>query len=364
MLGRADHREPGAPRRRWVALLAAGVLCLAAGTASAEVRPAADRPGSAVLSDSAPGSAATPTTCFKKSMPDCTSADPAVYFSITSRGDTSACTFGLKVDWGDGEKTDVTFKGGADGTVLQPAPHTYKKPKPFLAPKKYAISYEVTVSVGDCYGGAGALSFTRTCAKESLSGAAWAKQFPASASLDALAPGFREKVKGFYAAMGDAGIERTVHTTYRPAERAYMMHYAWMVWKGQISAAKVPAFKPAKGQSQVGICWQHTDADGKFDAKASRAAADRLVGAFALKRTNKVAPALNTLHTPRLAVDMDMKWAARGVTIAEKDGDLVKITTSPRSSMNAKLIAVAKTYGVIHFINGSKDPNHWSSTGH
>ncbi|MGW1765962.1 hypothetical protein ACWCQL_18045 [Streptomyces sp. NPDC002073] len=125
----------------------------------------------------------------------------------------------------------------------------------------------------------------------------------------------------------------------------------------------MPAFKPATGQSAVDICWQHTDANGTFDSAASVAAASRLVTALGIDRTNKVAPSLHTLHTPRLAIDMTTTWTAPSITITDKTGTRVKITTTPRTGLNTKLIAVGKTYGVIHFLQAAKDKNHWSSTG-
>ncbi|MGW1769463.1 hypothetical protein ACWCQL_36135 [Streptomyces sp. NPDC002073] len=307
---------------------------------------------------------AAATSCFKKSVPNCTSPDPTVYVNVTSTGNTSACVFALKMVWGDGETTTDEFAGGGDGAIIKQVKHTYKKPKPFLAPKTYPLTWDVSVRSGNCYGGSGPLSFTRTCAKTSLSGSAWAAKFPGSKSLDDLAPGFREKVKAFNAAMDAAGVTVKPKATYRPAERAYMMHYAWQVWKKAVPANKVPAFKPAKGQSAVDICWQHTDANGKFDSAASVAAADRMVGALGLDRTNKLAPSLNTLHTPRLAIDMTTTWAANSITITDKTGTRVKIATTPRTGMNTKLWAVGKTYGVIHFSPAAKDKNHWSYNGH
>jgi hypothetical protein len=41
----------------------------------------------------------------------------------------------------------------------------------------------------------------------------------------------------------------------------------------------------------------------------------------------------------------------------------VNIDSTPRDSSNAELIAVSKTYGVIHFINVAKDKIHWSTDG-
>ncbi|MCB5167533.1 hypothetical protein LG634_22225 [Streptomyces bambusae] len=348
------------PMPRWTTALAAGAVLVAGGTASADVRPATSS-GSVEMAGELQSTAAT--TCFKKSYPNCVSSDPKVAFRLVSRGDTSRCTFRLKTVWGDGETTTRDFAGGPDGTTLTPVEHTYKKPNPFLVPKTYAINWTVSVSSGTCYPSSDSPTFRRTCATKSLSGAAWAQQFPASTRLEDLEAGYRTKVTGFVKAMRAGGIRVTPVTTYRPAERAYMMHYAWRIMKKQITPDKVPAFKPAKGQSPVNICWQHTDANGKYDAAASVAAATRLNTAFGTDPNNRVAPALNTLHTPRLAIDMNTTWSARSITVADKSGTPVTIATTPRTGLNSKLIAVGATYGVIHFAPPKSDPNHWSYNG-
>ena len=75
------------------------------------------------------------------------------------------------------------------------------------------------------------------------------------------------------------------------------------------------------------------------------------------------APAYPTQHLAGLAIDMTTTWTASTITIINGSGQAVKIDTLPHSGLNATLIEVGATYGVIHFKNAVMDPNHWSSNG-
>jgi hypothetical protein len=76
----------------------------------------------------------------------------------------------------------------------------------------------------------------------------------------------------------------------------------------------------------------------------------------------KVAPSLTSRHVEGKAIDMQITWSGT-LEIKKKDGKSVKITSAPRDSTNADLIAVGKTYGVIHFHDVQKDKVHWSTDG-
>ncbi|MFF8727108.1 hypothetical protein ACF073_11525 [Streptomyces sp. NPDC015171] len=350
--------------RRWAVALTVAVLAITAGTASADVRTDT-APGTVTLATRNVHLNAAATTCFQKSYPNCVSSDPSVSFQLVSRGNTSACTFALHTAWGDGTTDTADFSGGPDGTLLTPVKHKYTKPSPFIAPKTYAITWAVTVLTGgNCYPSSDGLSFARTCTSGALSGKAWGSRFPTSSRLEDLADGFRGKVTSFIRAMRQGGITVTPVATLRPPQRAYMMHYAWLVAKKKMSADKVPPFKPANGQARIDICWQHTDAKGAFDSAASVSAAQSLVTALGIDPRLRVAPALNTLHTQGLAIDMTTTWSTRSVVVTDHGGHRVTISTTPHSGLNPKLISVGRGYGVIHFSPAADDANHWSSTGH
>lgn len=299
--------------------------------------------------------------CFGASIPDCSSTDPTVSFSVVSEGDTSSCTFQAAINWDDGTSKTYTYSGGANGAKLASFSHTYAADH-F---KTYTITVTGTTTVGSCGAAGGTLQFTLLgCAQgDQLSGPSWVSKFPDSKSVSALAPAFQKDVTDFIAAMTKATIKVKVITTVRPRERAYLMHWSWLIAKGQVAPANVPAFVPTGHDAAVNICWTHTDSSG-INKAASLKAARQMVAAYHVDLKLKVAPALNSLHTRGLAIDMTTTWTAKKIHIREKNGHLTVIGTTPRSGLNRKLIAVGKTYGVIHFLNAAKDANHWSSTGH
>ena len=61
------------------------------------------------------------------------------------------------------------------------------------------------------------------------SGPQWCPRFPTSASLDDLLPDFGDATKAFISAMKKGGATVSVAATYRPAERAYLMHWCCMI---------------------------------------------------------------------------------------------------------------------------------------
>jgi D-alanyl-D-alanine dipeptidase len=180
------------------------------------------------------------------------------------------------------------------------------------------------------------------------SGAGWAKRFPTSRSLGDLKGSFAANVKRFHAALVAAGAKVHVSATLRPPERAYLMHYAYMIAHG-MDPEKVPAM------SGVQIDWLHMDKDGKPDLKAALKGAKAMVAAYDIVHR----PALKSRHTEGLAVDMTISWSGT-LTITGSDKKPVSIKSSPRSGENKELQAVGEGYSVIKL---KTDPPHWSSDG-
>ena len=89
-----------------------------------------------------------------------------------------------------------------------------------------------------------------------LSGSQWCARFPGSRSVNDLAVPFRNSVVAFLSALHAADPPATVvvNATLRPPQRAYLMHYAWLIAHGQIRPGAVP---PVDG---VDIIWDHPDA--------------------------------------------------------------------------------------------------------
>ena len=197
-----------------------------------------------------------------------------------------------------------------------------------------------------------------------LSGRSWVSQFPSSDLVSDLSGTFRQDVTNFISTMRRAGITVTVIATRRPPERAYLMHYSWLIEKGKIDPADVRPFAPGPGQAPVRICWQHTDSRGAEDKAASVKAAKEMVSGYQISPSLAVAPALSSLHTRGLAIDMTMTWSKATITIPDGSGHRVRIRTTPHNGLNSRLIAVGATYGVIHYLSAAADPAHWSVSGH
>jgi hypothetical protein len=185
-------------------------------------------------------------------------------------------------------------------------------------------------------------------AKE-LSGKTWVARFPDTKTTASLANDFRPGCEAFIAAMRSAGATVTVSSTRRPAERAYLMHFCWRIFKQTSNPQNVPA-KPG-----VDIEWVHRKPDDSADLPASRAAAKAMVEGYGIA----FAPALHSRHTEGHAIDMTIEWTGN-LVIASRDGSKTTITATPRNGFNAVLRRVGKTYGVT---KNPSDPPHWSTDG-
>jgi hypothetical protein len=193
-----------------------------------------------------------------------------------------------------------------------------------------------------------------------LSGTSWVSKFPTSASLSDLTSPFKEHATSFVGALRAAGATVTISATYRPPERAYLMHYAFVIAKQGFDPQKVP------GKTGVNICWTHKNTNGSFDLAKSKQAALDMVNAYGI--TSTVAPSLTSRHTERNAVDMSISWAGT-LRVRNDSGVFVSIASTPRTGMNTTLWSVGSSYGVIKFGtyaggNPANDVPHWSTDGH
>lgn len=183
-----------------------------------------------------------------------------------------------------------------------------------------------------------------------LSGKDWVDKFPESTSVDDLKETFRTSAKSFLAALQKAGATVDIASTYRPPERAYLMHYSYKIAKAGLDPSKVPAM------DGVDIDWVYKDAKGKMDLAASRNAAQAMVSAYGIV----FQPVLQSRHTEGKAIDMDISWSG-DLTIDQFGGKGTTITSAPRTGGNADLQSVGAGYGVHKL---ATDPPHWSSDGH
>jgi hypothetical protein len=182
------------------------------------------------------------------------------------------------------------------------------------------------------------------------SGVAWVERFPTSRLTEALATGFRQKCEAFLAALEEAGAGVTINATLRPPERAYLMHWSFVINSGEVEPGDVP---PHDG---VEIEWVHRSANGSPDLVASRAAAAAMVEGYDIAHR----PSLTSLHIFGKAIDMSVEWDGT-LTIKRKNGTKRAISSLPRSGLNHELWAVGATYGVLKL---PSDAPHWSNTGH
>jgi len=184
-----------------------------------------------------------------------------------------------------------------------------------------------------------------------LSGPEWAKQFPTSRHIHDLAHPFQNKVTLFVHALRLAGAHIHISATFRPPQRAYLMHYCFLIGRKDMDPRKVPPFKG------VDIQWAHQNALGQFDALASKNAALQMVEAYQIVHK----PVLCSRHSEGHAIDMTITWPHK-LTITDAKGQKILIETLPHDgSGNAMLHDVGATYGVHKLL---KDPPHWSSDGH
>ena len=181
-------------------------------------------------------------------------------------------------------------------------------------------------------------------AEPELSGAQWVSRFPCSVDLEALASPFRERVTAFYNALVDAGATISIGATLRPAERAFLMHYAFLIATGKLLPEQVPP------HPVINIIWVHETLE------QSRQAAKEMVAAYEIA----YAPSLHSKHIDGRAVDMTISWLD-DLHIVDGQARAVVIADPPRSGDNRKLQAVGRSYGVYKL---PSDPPHWSDDGH
>lgn len=167
-------------------------------------------------------------------------------------------------------------------------------------------------------------------------GKAWCARYPTSRSIDDLEPSWRPKVAAFIKALRAAGITAIIAATRRPKERAWLMHWAWMISREGFNPAAVP---PMPG---VDIEW-------------TKAGADEMVAGYGLAYQ----PAIASRHIDGLAVDMNIT-VPKTVVMTDGQGRTVQIQAGDGDA-DDDVISVGASYGVIKL---RADHPHWSNDGH
>jgi hypothetical protein len=175
-------------------------------------------------------------------------------------------------------------------------------------------------------------------------GPKWCARFPTSAILDTLTPEFYRKASAFVAALRQGGATVTINATYRPPERAYLMHWACMIGGGGQDPEVVPAM------AGVAIDWTCGG-----DRAMAKAAARAMMAGYEIA----FPAALASRHTQRRAVDMTI-WIPGGARIKARDGSEV-LFAQTCDGTDARVVAIGKGYAVLKL---ASDPPHWSDDGH
>ena len=177
------------------------------------------------------------------------------------------------------------------------------------------------------------------------SGPEWQKLFPTSVSLDDLTPAFCARVKAMLASLTEGGATFKINATWRPTERAYLMHYCCMIADTGLNPDDVP------GKEGVLIDWTH---GGNY--KKAKAAA------VAMKLAYNIAypAALVSRHTQGRAIDMIINIPKRPKEITKFVGGDGKSWVVGAGDLPAlyKFGASFKVYKLV------KDFPHWSDDGH
>lgn len=185
------------------------------------------------------------------------------------------------------------------------------------------------------------------------SGVQWCERYPTSDRIEDLIDPFRSNFSQFLVALALAGAHHHIAATYRPEERAWLMHYACMIAGYKRSDGSFYSVHPREVPpvyKTIGIDWTHGG-----DEHAAREAARAMVAGYRI-----IYPAaLVSRHSERRAVDMSVSWA-NVLHITDAHGIAHEIKDGPQNETNPQLAVVAATYGVVKH---SHDKPHWSDDG-
>lgn len=184
-----------------------------------------------------------------------------------------------------------------------------------------------------------------------LSGSSWCAQYPTGTTIAEITDAtFRDNVQAFHDAMVAAAtaansLNISISASYRPAERAHLMHYAFHVHNGTTSPADANKASTAAG---ININWDHGN------LATSKAKAGEMVTTYDIA----YAPALHSRHTEGKAIDWTITWS--GSLMIAKKGETTKLDCTGSGSTSANLHKVGASYGVHKL---ASDPPHWSTDG-
>lgn len=174
------------------------------------------------------------------------------------------------------------------------------------------------------------------------SGAQWVARYLGSRSLATLREPFQANVRAFVDVLVAAGATVKISATFRPPERAYLMHWCCRIAAREVGPASVPAM------AGVPIGWDHGD------LTASRAAAAAMKHGYGIAYP----AALRSRHTEGRAVDMTIQWTTE-LRLTDRAGTVHTIPPGDGATSTA-LHTFGRTFGVHKLVS---DRPHWSEDG-
>ena len=192
---------------------------------------------------------------------------------------------------------------------------------------------------------------SRPADTRTLSGSAWCAKFPTGTTIGELTDAtFQADVQAFHDAMKAAAtaankLSISIAATFRPVNRAHLMHYAYEVYNGTTSPADA---NKAAAAANIDINWDHGN------LATSKAKAGEMVTTYDID----YAPSLTSRHTEGKAIDWTISWS--GSLMIAKKGETDKQDCTGGGVASAKLHEVGESYGVHKH---PTDRPHWSTDG-
>ena len=179
-----------------------------------------------------------------------------------------------------------------------------------------------------------------------LSGPHWAgvKEYLGSKSMDTLVDPFKGNITSFIAMLRANHALVNINATYRPPERAWLMHWAWYIGKGWTKYSKIASIK---NPYNIDIVWDHGD------DKSTRKAALAMAAAFGMAHQ----AALKSRHTEGHAVDINITRLPEVLTIDKKEYPI----GVAKAEHNEALWFVGEH--LFSVVKHHTDRPHWSTDG-
>lgn len=221
------------------------------------------------------------------------------------------------------------------------------------------VNPEEAEKMGDLLGQNEADEHTDKPERELLSGEQWVKKFPASDKLTDLESAFGQSVTKFVNAIEKGGASIEILSTQWPPERAYMMHFAWLIAHEEIHPQQVPPIDEVDFDTNVStaldIVWWHGNLEDSLKA------VEEMLEAFGIAELEEP-PVLASRHVSGEAVDMRISWGGN-LTLMGPGEEEITIESGPNDETNEELIGIAAMFGVIHYEDPEEDAVHWSVDG-